>query len=78
MAARSAPPSAESVLQVQPAAALGRAGMPVGRAAGEFILFLDGDTELQPDFLSHALVAMEQSDVAICWGHRRESRPEQS
>ncbi len=68
------------VLQVQPlrpSAALGRnAGWRA--AQGEFILFLDGDTELQPDFLSHALVAMEQSDVAICWGHRRESRPEQS
>lgn len=68
------------VLQVQPlrpSAALGRnAGWQAAR--GEFVLFLDGDTELQPDFVAQALVTMEQSDVAIVWGHRRESHPEQS
>jgi cellulose synthase/poly-beta-1,6-N-acetylglucosamine synthase-like glycosyltransferase len=61
----------------RPSAALGRnAGWRV--ASGEFILFLDGDTLLHPDFVRRALVEFCDSDVAIVWGHRRESAPEQS
>ncbi len=61
----------------RPSAALGR---NAGRreASGEFILFLDGDTEIHPQFVERALVPFDQPDVAIVWGHRRESRPEQS
>jgi glycosyltransferase involved in cell wall biosynthesis len=61
----------------RPSAALGRnAGWRVAR--GEFILFLDGDTQLHPAFVQHALAAFKASDVSIVWGHRRESKPEQS
>lgn len=66
-----------SVRPLRPSAALGRnAGWHAAR--GEFVLFLDGDTELHPEFVRHALVAMAQPEVAIVWGHRRESHPEQS
>lgn len=61
----------------RPSAALGRnAGWRV--AQGEFVLFLDGDTELHPDFLNQALRAMADDGLAIVWGHRRESNPSQS
>lgn len=68
------------VIEVQPerpSAALGRnAGWRAAR--GEFILFLDGDTILQPDFVSKALPAMRDPKVAVVWGHRREMEPDQS
>ena len=48
------------------------------QARGVFILFLDGDTELDPDFVRHALVALQDPLICAAWGHRRESRPEQS
>lgn len=68
------------VLEVRPqrpSAALGRnAGWRA--AQGEFILFLDGDTELHPHFVEHALQAMQDPGVAVVWGHRRESHPEHS
>ena len=47
-------------------------------AKGEFILFLDGDTELHPDFVQHALTALDDSSLCAAWGHRRESNPQQS
>ena len=61
----------------RPSAALGRnAGWRA--SAGEFVLFLDGDTLLDPGFLSNALPAMQEPGVAVVWGHRRERFPEQS
>jgi glycosyltransferase involved in cell wall biosynthesis len=61
----------------RPSAALGRnAGWQAAR--GEFILFLDGDTQLHPEFVGRALAAIGDPKVAIVWGHRRESKPEQS
>ena len=47
-------------------------------AAGEYILFLDGDTELHPDFVTHALQALQDGSLCAAWGHRRESNPQQS
>lgn len=62
------------VLEVRPerpSAALGRnAGWKLARAP--FILFLDGDTILHPDFPALALAAMRDQSVAVVWGHRRE------
>ena len=48
------------------------------QAHGEFILFLDGDTLLDPDFVGRALKALEDPTLCAAWGHRRESNPGQS
>jgi hypothetical protein len=66
------------VLRVQPArpsAAIGRnAGWRV--ATGTHVLFLDGDTVLERDFLPAALREIETSpEIAVVWGHRREIAP---
>ncbi len=42
------------------------------RATGEFVLFLDGDTLLEPRFVADTLPMFDQPDLAIVWGHRRE------
>ncbi len=47
-------------------------------AGGEFVLFLDGDTELHPDFVKRALGTLSETQLCAAWGHRRESRPAQS
>src|SRR5665213_4091783 len=47
-------------------------------ATAPFILFLDGDTILDPDFVSRALPQFADSSVAVVWGHRRELRPDAS
>ena len=47
-------------------------------AHGRFVLFLDGDTELHPDFVGHALEALRDERLCAAWGHRRESDPGQS
>jgi len=48
-------------------------------ATSELILFLDGDTVLDPDFALAACKAMEQGpSVGAVWGHRREIQPEAS
>lgn len=47
-------------------------------ANGRQILFLDGDTELHPDFVGRALSALQEPGLCAAWGHRRESRPLQS
>ena len=44
-------------------------------ATAPLILFLDGDTELHPDFVSHALASLTEPSIAAVWGHRRESDP---
>jgi glycosyltransferase involved in cell wall biosynthesis len=62
----------------RPTAALGRnAGWQ--QASSEYILFLDGDTILHPDFPARAFEAMLADDsIAAVWGHRREIHPEAS
>jgi len=57
------------------------AGRNIGwRAArGELVLFLDGDTQLDPHFVATArAVLMAETQLVAVWGHRRESHPEQS
>jgi cellulose synthase/poly-beta-1,6-N-acetylglucosamine synthase-like glycosyltransferase len=44
-------------------------------ASGHLILFLDGDTILHPDFPAQALVAFDDPNVVVVWGHRREIHP---
>jgi cellulose synthase/poly-beta-1,6-N-acetylglucosamine synthase-like glycosyltransferase len=70
----------EFVLRVnpqRPCAAIGRnAGWRAATAS--YILFLDGDTLLHPDFLQIALQTMDDPAVAVVWGHRREIYPERS
>ncbi len=60
----------------RPTASLGRnAGWR--RASAPFVLFLDGDTVLDPRFVVDALREFTP-DTAIVWGHRREIHPEAS
>jgi len=60
-----------------PAAAIGRnAGWQT--AIAPFILFLDGDTILNSDFISVALEKLADPQVAVVWGHRREINPQTS
>jgi glycosyltransferase involved in cell wall biosynthesis len=47
-------------------------------AKGEYVLFLDGDTQLHPDFVHLALAALKDNSLCAVWGHRRESNPGQS
>jgi len=48
------------------------------KARGQYILFLDGDTELAPDFISHALPNFKNPLVAVVCGKRQELFPNQS
>lgn len=61
----------------RPTAALGRnAGWRI--ATGDIVLFLDGDTVLDENFVAEALSHFEDPQIACVWGHRRESDPKQS
>ena len=51
----------------------------LAHAQGDWIMFLDGDTILAPQFLSQALPYLQaQPDLACVWGHRVERDPDQS
>ncbi len=61
----------------RPCAAVGRnAGWRVAQAP--LVLFLDGDTLLNPGFINEALTTLQDDSIAVVWGHRREKYPEQS
>jgi acetyltransferase-like isoleucine patch superfamily enzyme len=47
-------------------------------AVGQYVLFLDGDTELHAEFVTRALKTLADPKLCAVWGHRRESRPSQS
>jgi glycosyltransferase involved in cell wall biosynthesis len=64
-----------SVRPERPTAAIGRnAGWREARA--DYVLFLDGDTILDPEFLMRALPSLDQPQVAVVCGQRRELYPE--
>ena len=57
---------------IRPTAAQGRnAGWRA--ASGSIVLFLDGDTLLDPHFVADSLEAFDDASVAVVWGHRRET-----
>jgi cellulose synthase/poly-beta-1,6-N-acetylglucosamine synthase-like glycosyltransferase len=61
----------------RPSAAPGRnAGWRIAQAP--VVLFLDGDTVLDPHFVARALPLLKDPNVAVVWGHRREMHPEAS
>jgi glycosyltransferase involved in cell wall biosynthesis len=61
----------------RPSAAMGRnAGWRAAHAP--LVLFLDGDTILDPDFPAAALRALERSKAAVVFGRRREIAPQAS
>lgn len=61
----------------RPSAAISRnAGWRAARAP--IILFLDGDTVLDPDFVSGAISSFDDPRIAIVRGHLRELHPESS
>jgi glycosyltransferase involved in cell wall biosynthesis len=62
----------------RPTAAIGR-NVGWRHAASDLILFLDGDTILDPDFAFSAYEVLSQDvSLAAVWGHRREIHPETS
>lgn len=61
----------------RPSAALGR-NEGWKAASGEIVLFLDGDTVVDREFVAKSLCEFSSPRVAVVWGHRRELHPEQS
>jgi hypothetical protein len=61
----------------RPCAAIGR-NLGWRRATAPFILFLDGDTILHPDFVVQAMSTFADPRIAVVWGHRRELYPRAS
>jgi cellulose synthase/poly-beta-1,6-N-acetylglucosamine synthase-like glycosyltransferase len=68
------------VIEARPARPCAAVGRNLGwrRARAPFVLFLDGDTILHPDFAAKAMIAFDDPHVAVVWGHRRELYPHAS
>jgi len=68
------------VINVQPTRPCAAVGRNAGwrAATGDYVLFLDGDTVLDPDFAAAALAGFADPAVAVVFGHRRELRPRDS
>jgi glycosyltransferase involved in cell wall biosynthesis len=48
-------------------------------SSAPFILFLDGDTILHPEFVTNGMAKFKDDPrIAVVWGHRREMHPEAS
>lgn len=62
---------------LRPCAAIGR-NLGWRRATAPIVLFLDGDTILHPAFVTQAMTAFSDPQVAVVWGHRRELYPHAS
>lgn len=61
----------------RPSAATGRnAGWR--RASAPIVLFVDGDTILDPSFVTKAMLSFDDPNVAVVFGHRREINPKHS
>jgi glycosyltransferase involved in cell wall biosynthesis len=61
----------------RPSAALGRnAGWRISK--GSFVLFLDGDTILHPEFVADSLADLSRDNIGIVWGNLRELYPDRS
>jgi glycosyltransferase involved in cell wall biosynthesis len=61
----------------RPSAALGRnAGWRISK--GSFVLFLDGDTILHPEFVADSLTDLSRDNIGIVWGNLRELYPDRS
>src|SRR5215218_5931942 len=66
-----------SVPAEHPTAARGRnAGWRA--CSGTFVLFLDGDTIVAPEFVERALPEFQNPRLAVVWGERREIHRESS
>jgi cellulose synthase/poly-beta-1,6-N-acetylglucosamine synthase-like glycosyltransferase len=76
-AARSGATRVISVTPERPSAAIGRnAGWRAARA--KIVLFLDGDTILDPDFVADSIGQFDDPNVAVVFGNRREIAPRSS
>jgi cellulose synthase/poly-beta-1,6-N-acetylglucosamine synthase-like glycosyltransferase len=65
------------IAPLRPTAAAGRnAGWKA--ASAPVVLFLDGDTVLEPNFVSDSLHRFNDPRIAVVWGHRREINPRAS
>lgn len=61
-------------LTVKPLSAAAGRNRGLAEAGGEYVLFLDGDTLLNPAFIREALPAFSDEKIAIVFGHRVEYR----
>jgi glycosyltransferase involved in cell wall biosynthesis len=68
------------VIRIAPLRPTAAAGRNVGwkAASAPIVLFLDGDTVLEPSFVADSLHHFNDPQIAVVWGHRREINPRAS